>query len=67
MVYRVRVTDSDPSPERYRWEIVRIGDTFPVERSKVSFRIANTALKAGERALARFLKQRARGGAEERP
>jgi len=59
MVFKVRVVASDPPPERFTWEIYSEAEPAPVERSKASFRLANTALGAGQRALARLLRQRA--------
>ncbi len=59
MVFKVRAVASEPPPERFTWEIYREGDPASVERSKASFRLASTALGAGQRALARFLRDRA--------
>ncbi len=59
MVFKVRVVASEPPPERFTWQIYREDDPAPIEHSKASFRLDSTALGAGQRALARFLRDRA--------
>jgi hypothetical protein len=58
MVFQVRAVASDPPPERFRWEIFPRGQADPIERSPASFRMETTALEAGKRALAKFLRER---------
>jgi hypothetical protein len=52
---RVEVRHHCPPPDRYTWELHRVGKTLPVKESDVRFNSWEEASKAGKKALEEFL------------